>query len=1014
MRLPFLDGLRRVPKEYRPVAFWFLNHFLREDEIRRQVREMADKGFGGIMIHARDGLRSGYLNGEWRKAITWSIDEAVKHGMHVWLYDELNYPTGPAGGRMFDYLPDSRMKSLELIRRLTVKPGGTAIFNLANRKVKYILAITPGGLITNVAGKGQAKWTNRGGHDATVIVLAEETEMAEGYKFPDPLDPEATRRFVELSYEWYAKEFGKYFGKVIKGEFTDNPCANFGLARRAIPWNDELPERFYCKTGRDLLKLLPSLFTRTAGYREDRLLFWKFIGDQYLENFVIPIDRSCIKNRILSTGHYCLEMAGSEHIRQLGDRFDQKRHQGLPAVDMLGVEDKNMMRDLLRVKGTDSLSVSIPGTSCAAYFFKGSRVMCECLGLAGGWGLDLAEIRRVTGLLAVLGIDLFVPHGIYYSIAGHRKRECIPDHFHNPMWEFYREWTDWISKLSFLASHGERTSQTALLYPANSQRAYIEIGAAPGGSKAYKTSDRGAACDLIDFTWVAAGNALLENNIAYEIIDETLVQSARIEDGNLLVRAANGKDVAFKVMVLPCAKILEKKSVDILRKWRKAGGSIVALNSNIEDIYDPRKATLAPVAKKDLLHDFRMDFESESDFAAKYRPLFQFIREKTSQPVTVSGHKGKIVSRHWRKWGCDFYLLHNISAETINGVGVSLRAGYAPCLLDLESVALKNVSGQPCGDEYKISCDFSPSQAFVFVSGKGVRAQITAVKKQKLLPVKFPIRGGWSFKALSPNVLPLRSCSMETTSSVKRYAYRFQVEKKPGRISLALDCEMTDMELRFDRYSGRVKCCLNGQNIENTCRANPILQCARAPWAMKTLESLRPGTVFDRWIFEVNIGGLVKTGANELVIELSAGVLDENRSCETPLLFGDFAVIGNRGAEKITAPIRRKISGDWIKIGYPYYSGMGSYSKRVRLPEKSGAKKMVLSLGNLANAAEVLVDGKSVGRRILPPWKFDISAFIGNPGIDLEVRCVNTPKNLWDNRTLPSGVFGPVEIIAFD
>ena len=116
-KLFFLENLRRVPTAYRPVAFWFLNHFLREDELRRQVREMAGKGFGGIMLHARDGLRSGYLNGEWKKALTWCLDEAQKHGMDAWLYDELNYPTGPAGGRMFDYLPDSRMKGLELIRR---------------------------------------------------------------------------------------------------------------------------------------------------------------------------------------------------------------------------------------------------------------------------------------------------------------------------------------------------------------------------------------------------------------------------------------------------------------------------------------------------------------------------------------------------------------------------------------------------------------------------------------------------------------------------------------------------------------------------------------------------------------------------------------------------------------------------------------------------------------------------------------------------------------------------------
>ena len=93
-----LETIREPENHFKPVAFWFLNHYPEPEEIRRQIGEMADKGFGGIMLHARNGLRGGYLNAHWERAVRSSIDEARRLGLDVYLYDELNYPSGPAGG----------------------------------------------------------------------------------------------------------------------------------------------------------------------------------------------------------------------------------------------------------------------------------------------------------------------------------------------------------------------------------------------------------------------------------------------------------------------------------------------------------------------------------------------------------------------------------------------------------------------------------------------------------------------------------------------------------------------------------------------------------------------------------------------------------------------------------------------------------------------------------------------------------------------------------------------------
>ena len=110
------------PREYGIVPFWFINHYAEPDVLKQQIREMAQKHCGGVMIHPRDGLMGGYLNRHWEDVCRVIIDEAKKCGLKVWLYDELNFPSGPAGGKIFENCPDTAMKSLELVYDSTVPP----------------------------------------------------------------------------------------------------------------------------------------------------------------------------------------------------------------------------------------------------------------------------------------------------------------------------------------------------------------------------------------------------------------------------------------------------------------------------------------------------------------------------------------------------------------------------------------------------------------------------------------------------------------------------------------------------------------------------------------------------------------------------------------------------------------------------------------------------------------------------------------------------------------------------
>ena len=66
--------------------------------------------------------------------------------------------------------------------------------------------------------------------------------------------------------------------------------------------------------------------------------------------------------------------------------------------------------------------------------------------------------------LAVRGVNLFIPHAFYYSLAGKRSAERPPDVGPgNIWWPHYRQWADYMARLSCLMAEGEVQCSIAVL-----------------------------------------------------------------------------------------------------------------------------------------------------------------------------------------------------------------------------------------------------------------------------------------------------------------------------------------------------------------------------------------------------------------------------------------------------------------------------------------------------------------------------------------------------------------------
>ena len=93
---------KNPPKEYAPVPFWFWNSAMKDEEIVFELEEMVKEHIYEVILHARKGLPIAYLSEEWFHRVEVTLKTAKRLGMRVWIYDEDNWPSGYASGKVLE------------------------------------------------------------------------------------------------------------------------------------------------------------------------------------------------------------------------------------------------------------------------------------------------------------------------------------------------------------------------------------------------------------------------------------------------------------------------------------------------------------------------------------------------------------------------------------------------------------------------------------------------------------------------------------------------------------------------------------------------------------------------------------------------------------------------------------------------------------------------------------------------------------------------------------------------
>lgn len=989
----FLEGFREPPNECRAMPFWFWNSKMGKEEIVSQIHAFQRMGLGGFFIHARFGLETTYLSGDWFDAVEAAVLEAESLGLDVWLYDENLFPSG---------IGDTAVSRQERYRPKFIEYG---IFELARDGEGWYVPLEalPGGcepfsaqavsdaeqrILAFHVAQGKIRLSDEDMNFA-VLFWINTIQSPDGRVFGvDYLNPDTLCAFIESTHEAYRKRLGNWFGTVIKGFFTDEPALlpwhhdmNWYKGRgngRCVPYTPRLLEEMERDgvSGMDLGRLAGALFFDCGNPESTgqlRKAYWKAVSRLYEENFFKAYAAWCEKNSLMLTGHVLLEEGlYFNHIFQAGP-LSGLAHMHMPGVDQLGAGAESasmsyMVEDLPHIPRVKTNVTGPKLVSSIAHTAGRRRVISESFGV-GGWGLQFRRMKAILDWLYVLGVNRLCPHAFFYSIEGFRKSDAPPCHFHNADAAMYTQFADYAARLSWALSQGEPEADTAVLYPESAFRLCYAVGR-------QRERDR-----LVSDTYDLVCAGLLNVHRSYEIITESRLAAAELAEGKLVLPenpesgsisgvACGMGGLRFSTVVVPSLAGMETEAAKLLERFAASGGRLLAFNEHGESALSTGGKAVMGVPPAPRMTRLGMR-----------RILSGFFRGECSGGMRLSGEGNERVYALCRNIeGNRLWLLVNTDAErSFQG-----RISFGGCGISFLDAETGSLSGNT-GSEAELSLAPAGS-ALLLVSGEaGIGANGYGNRAKKYADEMEIDPRAWAFQTNGLNALPVNrwNLTMARRGMNIEYTYRAAVYSEVavgGDLFIVLD----DIAFRSS-VMGRndVAVAFNGHHCEPAgWHADPGFKKFRAV-------DLRVG----KSLLEITIRAAAWSGKPHTLTS-------------NAVLLGRFGLEKRRGGFRIVSePVKMNL-GPWDGQGYPFYSGQASYTKKIALPADNS---WVLELDGAEGCVQLSVDGDDLGTRLWPPWRWELPDGKAGKEAELRLSVTNTLANYLGERC-PSGPRGPMRL----
>ncbi len=563
--------------DYSPTPFLFINDEFDGEEVKRQLDFMSENGIKGFFFHVRDGItQSAYGTELFFEKVKYTVEEAAKRGLKVWLYDEDAYPSGNLGGKLVIDHPELQANSL-IVKKVPLDDNGIARIKLGRIKGLFGYKVSrengkeKAEVITDCFGPVRQEWYRRDMDKAYYCDMGDlvfnhmrastcyteimfETKASEGTEvycaylqpvFTDNrfgtqvncLNEKSARYFIENVHERYKKHLGKYFGNVIPGIFMDEPSVG-----GALPYDEQIISFFNQKYGYNPENEFYKLCADYKGdYNKFRRDYVKAVGELFRINFLKPLNEWCEINGLIFTGHF----AGEEDL----------------LCQALGCNNIYRDMDYMHIKGFDIIGNNIgdynhPALNLGAKIVasaaaqSGSKmIMAESFAL-NPFNFGYKGLKLISDWLFVLGINWIVPHGFHYGYSAMQRSDAGKSFFfQDPLFGEYKKYADYAEKVCrLLGSDNLYNCDLLMVLPDAGLSEEVPF---PLGNNGMSPTERAKE---INSRLYSATRYLFSNQIGFEVCDTETALSSEIKNGRIYI----GKRSYSKVLVIAAGEVEEK------------------------------------------------------------------------------------------------------------------------------------------------------------------------------------------------------------------------------------------------------------------------------------------------------------------------------------------------------------------------------------------------------------------------------------------------------------------------
>lgn len=963
--------------DYAVAPLWVLSDKHTEQEMRDRMQDMADQKVMQVIVHPRPGLVNTYLTDEWFGLWEAALDEGKRLGMNVWIYDENSYPSGFAGGHVYDQMPESRGRGVSIKEAEEIPAIDADLLGVYR---------IDGDTIQNVTDQAKAGTLGKDKYLVASVVHAPPQPWNGDGPYVDLMYPGVTQKFLEITLEPYRARFGNEFGKRIPGVFTDEPELQ---PAGAPPWTPDLPEQFEKQWGYSLIDNLPCLVRDVGDFKKVRHDYLFVCNKLFIERWSKPYYEYCEKYDLDFTGHYW-EHEWPRCLRVPDNMAMYAWHQR-PAIDNLFI---NYGEHLHSQFGN---SRTVKELSSVANQLGRERTLCEAYG-AGGWECRFEDMKRIGDWLYALGVNTLDPHLSYLSIRGARKHDH-PQSFsyHAPWWEAYHISAEYFARLSAALSAGKQINDVLLIEPTTTVWMYNSEPPSP-------------ARDEIGSTFEAMIRLWEQNQIEYDLgCEDIIARHGSVEAATKEFVVGRGR---YKVVVLPArTETLNGTTVELLEKFVAAGGSVMCCGE-APALVDARPSErLVELAE----HDNWMSMPEDKAMAAvrgRQWAAGMRISPVGTQPGMVFHHRRVLDDG-------ELLFLVNIADDKPAFGSISTTRARGVEEWDPATGEKKPFPARHDGKKLEIVYGLEPCGSLLLFLSDERRDTNEPPKETR---ERVAAATGLEIRRLDPNVLVLDYCDVtcggETKTGVNARNTANWIFAKHG----AGDRNPWDRAVQFkDRLISRTfladsgfeatyRFAIEGQVptplfavVERpdlysiTCNGKPVA----APPNYQTDED---GWWIDKQFGKIDIASVVQPGVNTLTIKASPMTMFHELA--SAYVIGDFAIEPAAAGFKIVAEEPMRL-GPWNEQGYWLYGHRVGYRQSFDVAGKNGRYEVEVPDWH-GSVVKVVVNGKTAGYFGWPPYKLDITDQIAPGANEVEVVVFGTLRNtLGPSHWKKFGLIGP-------